>query len=152
MKLNTDHWQQLAADLKGQVRMADHPPAPDFHFLSTDTRSLQGSPEALWQTLFIALKGPRHDGHIYVSQAAERGVGGFILANDWPGDDPEGHVLRVPDTLAALQAIGTLARQHLPGTVVGITGSNGKTTVKEWAFTLAGSDQRVSRSPGSWSV
>lgn len=150
MKLNTDHWQQLAADLKGQVRMTGHPPAPDFHFLSTDTRSLQGSPEALRQTLFIALKGPRHDGHIYVSQAAERGVGGFILANDWPGDDPEGHVLRVPDTLAALQAIGTLARQHLPGTVVGITGSNGKTTIKEWAFTLAGAGQRVSRSPGSW--
>ena len=58
----------------------------------------------------------------------------------------------MPDTLAALQALGAAARfsQARTGQVVGITGSNGKTTVKEWARALAPSALHTSRSPGSW--
>ena len=150
MNIDRELWSQLASSLGGTVTAAPHQGPPDFEYLSTDTRTLHGSKEVLSHTVFIALRGPRHDGHAHVAAAAALGVRGFILASDWSGEDPEGHVLRVPDTLSALQGLGRVARQSRPGTVVGITGSNGKTTVKEWAHSLTPDTLRLSRSPGSW--
>lgn len=150
MKLGGPLWQSLSESLGGTTTDAPGLPFPSFEHLATDTRTLRAGTHTLSATVFIALKGARHDGHTHVEDAAKMGVRGFILSQDWAGPDPEGHVMRVPDTLVALQALGAAARQNLKGKVVGITGSNGKTTVKEWAHALAGSDVHVSRSPGSW--
>lgn len=150
MNISQDLWKHLATSLKGTVNAPVNQRPPDFDYLSTDTRTLHGSDETLAHTVFIALRGPRHDGHAHVAAAAAAGVRGFILASDWSGEDPEGHVLRVPNTLAALQALGRTARLSRSGKVVGITGSNGKTTVKEWAHALTPSAHRISKSPGSW--
>ena len=150
MILDGSLWQALAESLGGSIVGRDPAGPPSFLHLSTDTRTLKRGTPSLSQTVFIALKGNRHDGHIHIGAASEMGVQGFILSKDWPGPDPDGHVMRVPDTLEALQSIGRAKREHLKGQVVGITGSNGKTTVKEWAYTLADSEKQVSRSPGSW--
>ena len=150
MTIGGDLWSHLATSLSGAVTATANQGPPNFEHLSTDTRTLHGTAEILSHTVFIALRGPRHDGHAHVAAAAAAGVQGFILASDWSGEDPEGHVLRVPDTLAALQALGRAARLARTGKVVGITGSNGKTTVKEWAHALTPGTHRVSRSPGSW--
>lgn len=150
MNIGGELWAQLASSLGGTTASTAHQGPPHFEYLSTDTRNLHGSKEALSHTVFIALRGPRHDGHAHVTAAAALGVRGFILATDWPGENPEGHVLRVPNTLTALQSLGHAARQSRLGKVVGITGSNGKTTVKEWAHSLFPDAHRLSRSPGSW--
>ena len=150
MKIGPALWKELADTLGGSV--IGHPDGKpvDFEYLATDSRTLHAGPEALEHTVFIALRGPRHDGHAHIHAAAQHGVKGYIVAQDWTGSLPDGHVLRVPDTLAALQALGAAARQDRTGQVVGITGSNGKTTVKEWARALAPSSLHTSRSPGSW--
>lgn len=141
--------QRLADALEGRLTDGGNGPA-HFEHLLTDTRKLNAGGHGSERTVFIALRGPRHDGHDHVAQAAEGGVKGFILALDADIPDPEGWVLRVPDTLLALQMLGAEARSSRAGRVVGITGSNGKTTVKEWAHALTGPEVHVSRSPGSW--
>jgi alanine racemase len=150
MKIGPALWEELADTLGGSV--IGHPDGKpvDFEYLATDSRTLHAGSEALERTVFIALRGPRHDGHAHVHTAAQQGVKGFIIAQDWTGSLPDSHVLRVPDTLAALQALGAAARKARTGQVVGITGSNGKTTVKEWARALAPASLHTSRSPGSW--
>ena len=122
----------------------------DFTHIATDSRKLRAATSGTDHTLFIALNGARHDGHDHLAEVRAQGVKGFVVRSDWPGALPGAIVLRVPDPLLALQQLGALARFSRSGTVVGITGSNGKTTVKEWAHTLAAHDRRISRSPGSW--
>ncbi len=90
--------------------------------ISTDTRSLHPG------DLFVALRGPRSDGHRFISDAAARGATGAVVSvlPETPLAIP---VLLVPDTLRALGAIAARYRRHLRAKVVGITGSVGKTTV-----------------------
>lgn len=76
--------------------------------------------------LFVALRGANADGHAYVGQAAARGAAGFLVEQAVA----EPHVL-VPDSLAALRTLGQAARARMGGTVVGVTGSVGKTGTKE---------------------
>ena len=121
-----------------------------FTHLSTDSRRLHDAGGGLDQTLFIALRGDRHDGHDHLAEARAKGVRGFVAAMDWPGSLPGAAVIRVPHPILALQSLGGLARFARTGTVVGITGSNGKTTIKEWAHALLKPHRRTSRSPGSW--
>lgn len=150
MKIDAALWQQLAAHLQGGTFQPRGWTQPVFEHLTTDTRKLRKGAPAMGHTIFIALNGNRHDGHDHVATAEAMGVGGFILDQQWPGPNPDAAVMRVPSTLSALQAIGAEARRRRTGRVVGITGSNGKTTVKEWAHFLCGRDIRISRSPGSW--
>jgi UDP-N-acetylmuramoyl-tripeptide--D-alanyl-D-alanine ligase len=84
------------------------------------------SREVIGGELFIALKGESTDGHRFVAQARERGAAGFLVSE--PVEAP--HV-RVADTTAALEALGTAARARTCATVIGVTGSVGKTSVKE---------------------
>ena len=122
----------------------------NFTHIATDSRKLRAATSGTNHTLFVAIRGERHDGHDHLSEVRAQGVKGFVVSADWPGALPGAIVLRVPDAILALQQLGALARFSRTGTVVGITGSNGKTTVKEWAHTLAAHDRRISRSPGSW--
>src|SRR5258708_17666838 len=78
--------------------------------------------------VFFALRGPSNDGHDYVAQVLQRGAAAAFV--DRPGN-AAGLQLRVADTTAALQQLGSGLRQRWGGTVVGITGSAGKTTTKD---------------------
>ncbi|HSP66214.1 MAG TPA: UDP-N-acetylmuramoyl-tripeptide--D-alanyl-D-alanine ligase [Bryobacteraceae bacterium] len=87
---------------------------------SIDSRTLRPG------DLFFALRGPTHDGHAYVAEVLRKGAAGAVV--DRPVDGP---VLRVEDSLAALQAVAAAARLEWAGQVVGVTGSAGKTTTKD---------------------
>ena len=119
-------------------------------WLLTDSRSL-GFPE---ETLFFALVTGRGDGHQYIPELYQRGVRHFVVSV--PPSDEElqamsaANFLVVPDTLAALQLLAEKHRAQYNVPVVGITGSNGKTVVKEWLSQLLGADFRVTRSPRSY--
>lgn len=102
-------------------------------------------------SLFFALAGQRHDGHRYLPDVYKAGVRQFVVSQAVDiGDMPEANILRVENTLDALQALAAFhrARFHIP--VVGITGSNGKTVVKEWLYQLLAPDFNIVRSPKSY--
>ncbi len=118
-------------------------------FLLTDSRSLC-FPE---ETLFFALRSGRNDGHHYISELYRRGVRNFVV-NDVPDDYektyPKTNFLKVVDTREALQRLAERHRDEFNIPVVGITGSNGKTMVKEWLYQLLSADRNVTRSPRSY--
>ncbi|MEM8548519.1 MAG: Mur ligase domain-containing protein, partial [Pseudomonadota bacterium] len=89
--------------------------------VSTDSRSIGG------EALFIALTGERFDGHDFIEQAAAGGAAAAVVSRDVQAPLP---VLRVGDTQRALGDIGRLNRQAFKGPLVAITGSTGKTSVK----------------------
>lgn len=117
--------------------------------LLTDSRSLTYPQE----TLFFALRTTNNDGHHYVATLYEQGVRNFVVDN--LNEVPKGLVgmanfLVVDDTLEALQDIAAYHRQRFNIPVIGITGSRGKTTVKEWLYQLLKDDYRIVRSPRSY--
>ena len=102
-------------------------------------------------SLFFALRGLVADGHQFVQEAYERGVRNFVLTHIPEGFSTEGvNVLLVDDVLSALQRLAAWHRRHFDVEVFGITGSNGKTVVKEWLYQLLSPDYRVLRSPRSY--
>ncbi|MBO7307134.1 MAG: alanine racemase [Alistipes sp.] len=111
----------------------------------TDSRSIT-SPEG---ALFAAINGKNHDGHDYVERMAKRGVKAYIVEREVGISDDCGMVI-VSSTLDALQRLAAHHRQQFKGTVVGITGSNGKTIVKEWAARSLPSSIRSFSSPKSY--
>ena len=119
-------------------------------WLLTDSRSLS-MPE---ETLFFALVTKRGDGHRYIADLYGRGVRQFVVSAHPTTDElermPQAAFLLVDDTLAALQQLGREHRSQYQIPVVGITGSNGKTVVKEWLAQLLAPDKRVARSPRSY--
>jgi UDP-N-acetylmuramoyl-tripeptide--D-alanyl-D-alanine ligase len=111
-----------AVSMKGTLHGVDKP----FAGVSTDTRTLrQGE-------LFVALQGPNFDGRDYVAQACDKGAAGAVV--DTLVDEGNGASLSqvvVTDSKRALGLLGAAWREQLGTTVIGITGSNGKTTLKE---------------------
>src|SRR6202049_3940685 len=83
--------------------------------------------------LFFALRGPNHDGHAFVAEVLKMGAAGVIVARaaDREVESGAGAVLKVGDSLAALQPLASSARREWAGDVVGVTGSAGKTTTKD---------------------
>ena len=122
----------------------------EVKWLLTDSRSL-GFPE---ETLFFALVTGRGDGHRYIVDLYGRGVRHFVVSVCPTSEElqamPEANFLVVDDTLVALQLLAEKHRGQYQIPVVGITGSNGKTVVKEWLSQLLGNDLRVARSPRSY--
>lgn len=101
--------------------------------------------------LFFAIPGVRHNGHRYLPDAYRSGVRDFVVSQHIdPALYPEANILQVPDTLRALQQVAAYHRSrfHLP--VVGITGSNGKTIVKEWLAQVLAPQFHTVRSPKSY--
>ena len=127
-------------------------------WLLTDSRSLC-FPE---ETLFFALRTQRNDGHRYIDDLYRRGVRQYVVEKvpeHYESLYPDANFLRVPNTLAALQRLAERHRdeflsgadggaRHVP--IVGITGSNGKTMVKEWLYQLLLPSQTIVRSPRSY--
>ena len=113
----------LAGPLSGRIT------GPDVAFTGcgTDSRTL-GAGE-----LFLALSGPHHDGHEFVAEAQERGAAAAVVERPIAASLP---LLVVPDTLAALGSLAALWRARFPIPLVAVTGSNGKTTVKEMLLSI----------------
>ena len=115
--------------------------------LLLDSRKINAPPDSL----FIALKGPRRDGHQFIPEVYRKGVRSFVISEPVEqASFPEATFLRVYDTLAALQALVAHHRQQFSIPVIGISGSNGKTIVKEWLYQLLQDDYHIIRSPKSY--
>ncbi len=116
--------------------------------LLTDSRSLCFPQESL----FFALQGPRRDGHEYIGELYGHGVRNFVVSRlpDSLDSFSECNFLLVRDTLQALQTLAACHRAKFSVPVVGITGSNGKTVIKEWLYQLLEPDRHVTRSPRSY--
>jgi Alr-MurF fusion protein len=118
------------------------------HFL-TDTRRV-AFPET---SLFFPLVGRFHDGHDYIAAAYDRGVRNFLVSKDTFlfEDFKDANFLKIDDILRGIQKIAAAHRRQFPDLeVIGITGSNGKTVVKEWLFQLLREDFNIVRSPKSY--
>ena len=120
----------------GALARVEGPDELDIRYLCTDSRQLSAisrQPSAE-DTLFFAIKTAKNDGAKYIPELREKGVQAFVTG----------------DSVAALQALAAHVRAQFKGTVIGITGSNGKTVVKEWLYQLLKDDYTIIRSPKSY--
>jgi Alr-MurF fusion protein len=103
-------------------------------------------------TAFIALRGDRHDGHLYVSELISAGVKVFLVDREFhpPITEKKVNFIFVNNTLDALQSLATWHRKQSKARLIGITGSNGKTIVKEWIYQSLRDQAHVFRSPRSF--
>ncbi len=116
--------------------------------LLTDSRKLS-HPE---ETLFFALKSKTNDGHLYVNDLYINGVRNFVVSSKLPTWNKltDANFLVVKDPLTSLQKLASYHRRKFDIPVIGITGSNGKTVVKEWLYQILQSDYNIVRSPRSY--
>ena len=123
-------------------------PTIEINWLLTDSRSLSFPTESL----FFAIRTLRNNGHNYILELYQQNLRYFVVSEMQPEYEnlPEAVFLVVKDTLLALQTLAAAHRSsfHIP--VIGITGSNGKTVVKEWLYQLLHTDYRITRSPRSY--
>jgi UDP-N-acetylmuramoyl-tripeptide--D-alanyl-D-alanine ligase len=115
--------------------------------VSIDSRTIRAG------ELFIAIHGPRHNGHDHVAGALDRGAIAAMVAEAQLGRYPEevgGRCIPVADTFKALQRLGTTVRQAWGGKIAGVTGSVGKTTTKEILAALLGARLRILKSEGNF--
>jgi len=113
--------------------------------VSTDSRTLQPG------QLFVALRGENFDAHNFVQAVAETGAAGAIVERGWTGTAPKQFaLLRVEDTLLAYQKLAANYRTSLPLKVLAITGSNGKTSTKDFAAAVLARKFRVTKTEGNF--
>ena len=113
--------------------------------VSTDSRTLKRG------DLFVALRGENFDGHKFVEAAAKSGAAGAIVDLEWNGKVPPNFALiRAGDTLLAYQNLAANYRKSLPLKVLAITGSNGKTSTKDFAAAVLGRKFRVTKTEGNF--
>ena len=136
--------KEIAKELAGRVVGED---SLTISGLAIDSRTVVPSSG----TLFIALSGDQHDGHDYIRGLYDRGMRSFLVSRIPPGESyPEAGFCLVQDTMVALQGLAAIRRKAYTGTVAAITGSNGKTIVKEWIYQLLSETFSVHRSPKSY--
>ncbi|MCX6172920.1 MAG: bifunctional UDP-N-acetylmuramoyl-tripeptide:D-alanyl-D-alanine ligase/alanine racemase [Flavobacterium sp.] len=114
--------------------------------ISIDSRSLQNGEN----TLFFALTGPNHDGHLYIEELISKGVQYFVVSHITDTVAQKANFLVVENTLDALQKFASYYRSLFEFPIIGITGSNGKTIIKEWLNFLLSPDYNIIRSPKSY--
>jgi len=120
----------------------------EIDWILTDSRSLCFAED----TLFFALKSKRNDGHKYIPELYERGVRNFVVS-DLPQNIKnyaDANFLQIPNPLKGLQRLAEKHRSCFDVPVIGITGSNGKTVVKEWIYQLLSPERIITRSPRSY--
>jgi len=101
-------------------------------------------------SLFFAITADR-DGHLFISDAYDNGIRNFVVSNkDYIDQQADASYLLVPDVVAALQSLAAYKRSQYLLKTIGITGSNGKTIVKEWLYQLLAADYNVVKSPKSF--
>ncbi|MCW3124529.1 MAG: alanine racemase, partial [Bacteroidetes bacterium] len=115
--------------------------------LLLDSRKLQ-QPAA---SLFFALPGSRQDGHQFIDDLIDKGIANFVITKaEWIDKYPKVNFIIVKDTIAALQKLAGYHRKKFNYPLIGITGSNGKTIIKEWLYQLLNEDYNIVRSPKSF--
>lgn len=116
-------------------------------YLITDSRK----PMVAEESVFFALAGERHDGHRYIQNLYDLGIRQFIVEKPIEASSfPLANICQVPSTLSALQNMVAHHRSTFSIPVVGITGSNGKTIIKEWLYQLLEGDRSIVKNPGSY--
>jgi len=138
---------EIAAIVKGTMLQQADPDLPVADLLTDSRRLVQ--PEGC---LFFALTSKRNDGHRFIESLYEKGVRNFVVQKE-PDNLlllPEANIVLVKDTLHALQMLAAAHRKKYCIPVIGITGSNGKTLVKEWLYQLMYEDKNIVRSPKSY--
>lgn len=119
------HIEEIAAITGGQLLQQGK--LSSLSQVNTDTRALRPG------DFFACLQGPHFDGHVFMQQAVAAGACGVLAQVEKPARWPRhAHFVRVSDTLLALMALAGAERRDFAGPVVGVTGSHGKTTAKEW--------------------
>ena len=114
--------------------------------LSIDSRKLFQSEGVL----FFAIKGEHHDGHVYIHSLLAKGVKNFVVSDESWLDRDDANFLLVDDVVGALQQIARTHRESFSYPVLAITGSNGKTIVKEWLGQVLSGKIRLVKSPRSF--
>ena len=148
MKIDSIQVARIVALTGGHVVSSCYDPEKEIGRISIDSRRCENARDCL----FVALQTRNGDGHCYIGELYGAGIR-FFLVSRLPEDIsayPEAVFIQVDDTLAALQRWAGRHRQSFRIPVVGITGSNGKTWVKEWLSFLLGFDEEVVCSPKSY--
>jgi alanine racemase len=125
--------------------MGNHTNA-EIENISIDSRSLQNE----HKTLFFALVGPNNDAHNYIASLIDKGVQNFVVNYIPQNLENKANFLVVDNTLESLQQFAAYHRSQFNFPIIGITGSNGKTIVKEWLNFLLSPDYNIIRSPKSY--
>lgn len=137
-------FQELPKILRGKIISQEHDDT--IKYLSIDSRKIIYSPN----TLFFAIQGERHDGHQFIPELASAGVRNFIVEKELNAPLTGVNILLVNSVIDALQALAAYHRSKFSIPVMGITGSSGKTIIKEWLFQLMQHDKVICRSPKSF--
>ncbi len=130
------HWTDTTVRRALGLEEVDGSGEISFNRISTDTRTLSEG------DLFIALEGPNYDGHDFLSEAAVQGARAAVVSRPASGQEVL-PLYPVPDTLVALGQLARFRRRSLAGTVIALTGSSGKTTVKDLLQAILGAQARV---------
>jgi UDP-N-acetylmuramoyl-tripeptide--D-alanyl-D-alanine ligase len=135
--------QEIARLADGQLSNGDEKIVVDQ--ISTDSRTLKPG------ELFVALRGENFDGHHFVEAAAKAGATGAIVDLAWTGNTPSKFpLIRVHDTLQAYQSLAANYRSSLSLRVIAITGSNGKTSTKDFTAAVLARRFRVTKTEGNF--
>ena len=121
-------------------------PNEEIEYILTDSRKVIHAEKSL----FFALVGLRHNGHKFIKDLYEKGVRNFVLSDKSVSVPENCNVLFVNNTLEALQELASFHRSQYNLPIIAITGSNGKTVVKEWLYQLLKEDKNIVRSPKSY--
>ena len=142
--MNQYYLQEIAKILNGEFIGTENPIIKN---LVTDSRNLISSENSL----FFAIQGERHNGHKFIEDLfLRKNLKNFIIDDNTTNIISECNYIKVSNTIEALQKLAIHQRNLFKGTVIGITGSNGKTIVKEWLFQLLRQDKTIVRSPKSY--
>jgi alanine racemase len=139
--------QQLAELL--QAKCANVPNSDLVLEIAIDSRNIL-QPDS---SLFVALKGAKFDGHKFIPEVFDLGVRHFLVKKDFNTKNaafPQAVFYEVEDPLASLQLLAKYQRELFKGPLIGITGSNGKTIIKEWLGQILSSKYMVAKSPKSY--
>lgn len=146
MMLRDTQWLFDVLDPRGAVRQ--HPMSHHIHGVSIDTRTLQNG------DVFFAIRGKNFDGHEFLGQAFHRGAALAVVNRGLVPLDgslfPSSCIIEVDDTTQALGNLASALRQEFSGTVIGIGGSNGKTSTRELLASVLASFRQVVQSPASF--
>ncbi len=136
---------EIASVLNAELFIAQNLSYKKITQIVTDSRTFFKGDNAL----FFALTGPRNNGHSYIPNLIEKGISAFVVS-DRLSINKKATFILVENTTAALQKLASYNRQKQNYEVVGITGSNGKTIVKEWLHNILSGEFKIVRNPKSY--
>jgi len=136
---------QIAEILRGRIIGNTKYSKQKVHHYISDSRTFFNSENSL----FFALVGPRNNGHDYISALIDKGIRTFVISDAQTASDKATFIV-VKNTTAALQQLAAFHRKQYNYPVIGITGSNGKTIIKEWLHDLLSDTYKIVRSPKSY--